>query len=704
AAWTVPEMTVEAVQVLMALQKRLTADEQLNLEQLRRLAAIASESLVSSLLTGAGATAHASGTLLALAIRAAPMCDSHRMDHFQIFLEVLQHRSPELAKAQGAAAQVATVLAQAIAALASSKTACRASGAAATTGARLVAVAFLSPALREKDDAMRLFVRGIVRGRYRQVRQDLPSDPRPRPPMDGDLELRTAPPGTARSPALGSGDDGGEGTDEESESSCSGSSSAAEESRVAGPVRQRPGRAGRKTERHTDRGEVKEADLAAQTMGSDFALQRVPKHARYGWFSMAIEQVAQGGCVVVVVVGAQLGHRMSATEALVAVVLGNGFLAVICMVVGAIGCREGLTTSLLARWTGFGVVGSQLLSFIVTLSLVSWFGIQAAIAGEGLHTITSGITSLQLSWPWTALNGFLVTLVAAFGFRYIVGIAWITGPAFLVAVVWALWRVEEAHAPSEDTQRMSVGEGTNLVVGGYIVGSVIVSDAFRFSRSKRQVVSQVLLPRSLAIIGYMLAGVQMARMCGTDDVIQIMKRTVGLWAVVVVVAGEMVINCTNLYFSGLALVAIGDQSCGFQLNRPVVTMICGVLGSVFGALGILKKFISFLTVLAVAFPPVPGIMCSEYFLVKAFRPSLEESRRAGGALPSWAPTVVPWALVIWLLGALAGKFLPLGAPYATSMLLPALLYFLGAQCGLSSRVYGSSRTQTCRDGDPDRST
>eukprot|EP00913_Durusdinium_trenchii_P032696 g30605.t1 len=268
---------------------------------------------------------------------------------------------------------------------------------------------------------------------------------------------------------------------------------------------------------------------------------------------MAIEQVAQGGCVVVVVVGAQLGHRMSATEALVAVVLGNGFLAVICMVVGAIGCREGLTTSLLARWTGFGVVGSQLLSFIV-----SWFGIQAAIAGEGLHTITSGITSLQLSWPWTALNGFLVTLVAAFGFRYIVGIAWLTGPAFLVAVVWALWRVEEAHDAREDTQRMSVGEGTNLVVGGYIVGSVIVSDAFRFSRSKRQVVSQVLLPRSLAIIGYMLAGVQMARMCGTDDVIQIMKRTVGLWAVVVVVAGEMVINCTNLYFSGLALVAIGE--------------------------------------------------------------------------------------------------------------------------------------------------
>lgn len=52
----------------------------------------------------------------------------------------------------------------------------------------------------------------------------------------------------------------------------------------------------------------------------------------------------------------------------------------------------------------------------------------------------------------------------------------------------------------------------------------------------------------------------------------------------------------------------------------------------------------------------------------------EESRRAGGALPSWAPTVVPWALVIWLLGALAGKFLPLGAPYAC---LGGCVCFLG---------------------------
>ena len=35
-------------------------------------------------------------------------------------------------------------------------------------------------------------------------------------------------------------------------------------------------------------------------------------------------------------------------------------------------------------------------SGLSALAQVSWFGIQAAIAGEGLHTITSGITSASV--------------------------------------------------------------------------------------------------------------------------------------------------------------------------------------------------------------------------------------------------------------------------------------------------------------------
>lgn len=73
-----------------------------------------------------------------------------------------------------------------------------------------------------------------------------------------------------------------------------------------------------------------DADASKQTelqFGSDFALARVPRSMRYSWASMAIEQVAQGGCIAVVVIGAQLGHKMSRSNAFLAVIIGNSILA-----------------------------------------------------------------------------------------------------------------------------------------------------------------------------------------------------------------------------------------------------------------------------------------------------------------------------------------------------------------------------------------
>ena len=68
--------------------------------------------------------------------------------------------------------------------------------------------------------------------------------------------------------------------------------------------------------------------LDSRPMGSDFALERVPKSMRYSWVSMAVEQVAQGGCIAVVVIGAQLGHKMTGRDAFLAVIFGNLILAV----------------------------------------------------------------------------------------------------------------------------------------------------------------------------------------------------------------------------------------------------------------------------------------------------------------------------------------------------------------------------------------
>eukprot|EP00438_Fugacium_kawagutii_P033687 Skav203318 [mRNA] locus=scaffold1007:176842:180555:- [translate_table: standard] len=450
-----------------------------------------------------------------------------------------------------------------------------------------------------------------------------------------------------------------------------------------------------------------DADVSKQSelqFGSDFALGRVPRSMRYSWASMAIEQVAQGGCIAVVVIGAQLGHKMSRINAFLAVIIGNSilaatshllmmwFAAAICIGVGVIGCREGMTTVMLGRWTGFGVIGTGILSVAIAGSLVGWFGIQAEIAGEGLQA------ALRMQWPWlwTVLNGILVTIVAAFGFHYIVGVAWVTGPAFFIVLIWACAASlqDPKLVKQEASAEMSLLKGTGIVVGGYIdtsnpqVGSIVVSDVFRFSRSKRAVISQVMLPRSLSIVSYMIIGVLVAQACGSDDVITIMNQSVGIGAVVIVVAGEMVINCTNLYFSGLAILAFFD-ACGCRIPRPFATIVCGIIGTVCGSMGILKRFINFLELLAVAFPPIAGIMCCEYFLVKAFRAKLEDPFRAETrsleVLPESAPAVVPLSLFAWLVASLLGYFVHQGMPYLYSFFGAAAIYAGGTCVGLQRK-------------------
>jgi cytosine permease len=50
---------------------------------------------------------------------------------------------------------------------------------------------------------------------------------------------------------------------------------------------------------------------------------------------------------------------------------------------------------------------------------------------------------------------------------------------------------------------------------------------------------------------------------------------------------------------------------GRHVNRALVTLVLGLVGSVLAAGGILEKFTDFLTILGVAFPPIAGLMVAE---------------------------------------------------------------------------------------------
>lgn len=432
--------------------------------------------------------------------------------------------------------------------------------------------------------------------------------------------------------------------------------------------------------------------MAAHVGVDDYALTRVPTTARYSWWTVAVQRFGQVSALSQFLLGSTLGFGMGFWDAFLAFTFGAVILEIVSIGVGIIGSREGLQTSMLARWTGFGQGGSAVVGVAIGISLIGWFGIQSGVSAEGLVSLIGVLPP----WAWSLLFGLAVTFIVLWGFASMKWVAYLTVPAFLVLVAWSIGSELFAHdvgtlvASAPAGPSLSLLEGTTLVAGGFIVGAVITPDMTRFNRSAADVVKQTVVGFTVGEYLIGMSGVLLAHAIRSDDVITIVTSSVGWVGTLVIILGTLKINDWNLYSSGLGVVNFVGTVFGKHVNRAMATLVLGVVGSVLAAGGILDSFIGFLTVLGVAFPPIAGIMVAEYFVVKQWRPELERSR-AAGTVPETAPTWVPATLVIWLVAALIGYFVSWGLPSINSLVTAFVLYVVTGKLGLVRGV-GVSRT------------
>jgi len=413
---------------------------------------------------------------------------------------------------------------------------------------------------------------------------------------------------------------------------------------------------------------------------------------RYSWCSVAVQRFGQVSALSQFLLGSTVGFSMTFWGAFWAFTLGSVVLELVSIGVGIIGAREGLQTSVLTRWTGFGYGGSAVLGAAIGISLIGWFGVQCGMSAEGLVRLVGGMPT----WAWSLVFGLAVTLIVVRGFASMKWVAYLTVPAFLILVGWSIGRELFGHsvgalvAAPPPGPPISLLQGTTLVAGGFIVGAVITPDMTRFNRSAADVVKQTVVGFTVGEYLIGLSGVLLAHAVRSDDVIAIVTSSVGWVGTLVIILGTLKINDWNLYSSGLGVVNFVSTVFGRQVNRGVVTLLLGVLGSLLAAGGILDRFTGFLILLGVSFPPIAGIMIAEYFVVKRWRPELDSSR-AAGELPPTAPTWVPATLVIWLAAALIGGLLDWGLPSINSLLAGFLLYVAAGRLGWI-RGFGTSHT------------
>ncbi len=411
----------------------------------------------------------------------------------------------------------------------------------------------------------------------------------------------------------------------------------------------------------------------------DYSLSRVPESERYSWFTVAVQRFGQLSALSQFLLGATLGFGMSFWLAFLALTLGAIILEIVAVFVGIAGMREGLSTSVLARWSGFGRFGSALIGLVFAVSLIGWFGVQNAVFAEGVHSLLGGLPI----WVWSIITGLAVTLVVIYGFLSMAWVAYITVPAFLLLAGYSiisalqdysLGQLVSSPAPGPE---LTLAAGATIVAGGFIVGAVITPDMTRFNRSAADVIKQTVLGITLGEYTIGLIGVLLAHAVKSQDVIQIVTSTSGVIGTIILVAGTLKINDWNLYSSSLGLANFIDTTIGKRYNRALITVVVGVLGTVLSAAGILGKFVGFLTLLGVVVPPIAGIMVVDYYLLRRHRDRLEESAH-DGALPPRQEQFNPVTLIVWLVASVVGYVSEerFGIPAVNSLLCAAVLYYV----------------------------
>ncbi len=422
--------------------------------------------------------------------------------------------------------------------------------------------------------------------------------------------------------------------------------------------------------------------------GEDHALARVPMESKRKMWEILLIRIGSLACVSQLMLGAALGYGMSFWGAFAATVCGSVILQVVSWAIGTAAARQGMSTSLLSRWSGFGKVGSSIIGGVIAICMMGWFGVQNGIFAEGLHTVT-GLLNVPI---WAAITGIGITLLVVYGIKAISVAANIFVPLFVIAVLYAagvmlsghdfMMLLNSAHPGPE----LTFAAATTMVAGGFMIGAVCTPDFSRYLVDGKQVFWVMLIGTFVGELGMNLLAVLLAHATGTDNIVDIMMALAGWLGAALVIFSTIKLNDTNLYSSSLGLATMVDALTGKKPSRTMLTWILGIIGTVASMAGVINHFTNFLVLLGVTIPPIAGIIFIDYYVLKRDRKALDETSKTG-ALPKTVEIVNPIALIAWVLASLIGQFSPIGIPALNALIGAALLYLI------IMKIYGALTKQ-----------
>lgn len=346
-----------------------------------------------------------------------------------------------------------------------------------------------------------------------------------------------------------------------------------------------------------------------QHQDHDYSLEAIPQESKKGFLSMLVVMLGFAFFSASMLAGGNIGTSLNIEDFIKAVIFGNILLCIYTGLLAYIAGDTGLSTHLLARYS-FGKNGSYLLSFLVSVTQVGWFGVGVAMFAIPV----SKVTGINL-WILILVSGLLMTATAYFGMKSLTVLSMIAVPSIAI-----LGSISAGKAISDvggivgllsikPTGSMTMSAALAAVVGTFISGGTLTPDFTRFSKDRKIAVSTTVIAFLIGNSLMLAFGAIGAMATGQADISEVMFAQ-GLIIPAIIILGLNIwtTNDNALYGSGLGFSNITKQ----PKNRMVI--INGIVGTLLSMI-LYNNFMAWLNMLNSFIPATGAVLIADYFII-----------------------------------------------------------------------------------------
>ena len=380
-----------------------------------------------------------------------------------------------------------------------------------------------------------------------------------------------------------------------------------------------------------------------ETKQQDKGLSQIQPNEKRSWWSIAFIWVGTMICIPMLLVGGIFGAALTMGSIFWATLIGFAVCCILMILSGIVGSDTGLNATMCST-KAFGMTGANFtIALVIFICQAGWFAVQTATCALAFNTLLLQFGAEFPFWLSCVIWGVVMFITAVYGVKWMAVLNYISVPLLVILCAYGgIYSVNAAgwnNITSAVTENlMPLPAAISTVIGLFALGATINSDYTRYCRTRGDVVKATAIGVMPAALLMIMVGAIMAVGTGNYDVTA-MFAGMGLpiVAMLVLILATWTTNTGNAYTSGLAackMFSVKDS------KRPLVTMICGVLGVLMAIAGLADFLNIYISILGAVVPPIAGVVICDYFVF------------CKGKKENWFPVRgINWiGIIAWIIG------------------------------------------------------